>query len=206
MTKSTAIPVVINGSHGEGGGALLRCALTVSCLTQQPVRVHNIRGSTRRAGLSSEDLTFLKILAQTCDAEVTGDELKGNDLTFAPTKPIKAVRARASVGEHEKGSVPGNALVILSSLLPVLARGNAYSKVIIEGESFRTRRFPRALSNEESQPWTKYANNMGFKLTSKPAKFLLRRRGYLSLSGQSLSAALVPPPQWGNGESAWSPS
>ncbi|MBL8048679.1 MAG: hypothetical protein JNJ45_08355 [Chthonomonas sp.] len=129
-------PTILNGSYGEGAGALLRTALLMSAMTRQSVRVHNIRGATRRPGLSSEDLTFTELLAKTCDAELSGAELRSNDLTFAPRRDIHPVHLRASVGDHEKGSVPGNALIILQGLLPALARGGGMSKVILEGETY----------------------------------------------------------------------
>ncbi|MCH7945038.1 MAG: hypothetical protein IIC73_03365, partial [Armatimonadetes bacterium] len=47
-------PVVLNGAHGEGGGALLRTAVAMASLTQQPLRLHNVRGSLRKPGVTSE--------------------------------------------------------------------------------------------------------------------------------------------------------
>lgn len=129
-------PTILNGSYGEGAGALFRTALLMSAMTRQPVRIHSIRGATRRPGLSSEDLTYALLLAKTCDAELTGAELRSNDVTFAPRREIHPVHVRASVGDHEKGSVPGNALILLQSLLPALARGGGLSKVILEGETY----------------------------------------------------------------------
>lgn len=129
-------PLFLNGSHGEGGAALFRTALVMSALTQQPVRIHNVRGGTRRPGLSSEDLTFVDLLAKSVRATVTGAELSGNDLTFEPQSEPQRLQVRTSVGTHEKGTAYGNALIILSSLLPVLARTGAMSKVIVEGETY----------------------------------------------------------------------
>lgn len=129
-------PTILNGSYGEGAGALLRTALLMSTVTRQAVRIHSIRGATRRPGLSSEDLTFANVLAKCCDAELTGADLRSNDLTFAPRKEISAVHVRASIGDYEKGSVPGNALILLQGLIPALARGGRMSKVILEGETY----------------------------------------------------------------------
>ncbi len=128
-------PLVINGSHGEGGGALLRTALTMSALTQHAVRVHNVRGAMRKAGLNSEDLTVLAALAASCQAEVDGDELESSEFTFAPTRPARALEQRFDVAAHEKGTVPGSAPVIVESLLPVLARAGAYSRISVLGET-----------------------------------------------------------------------
>lgn len=136
--QQSVTPIVLNGSFGEGGSALFRAAITMSCLTQQPVRVHNIRGATRKPGLTSEDLTFLKVVGAACGADVSEIEPRASDMIFSPRHAPKPIRMRASVTEHEKGQVFGNACVIAESALPVLARAGGISTVIIEGETFNT--------------------------------------------------------------------
>lgn len=134
--RPSLTPMVLNGSHGEGGGALLRTALAVAALVQQPVRIHNIRGATRKPGISSEDLTFIRAIEASCFAELVGDSLGSTDLTMVPRRAARAINMRLDVREHEKGNVPGNALILAESLLPVLARAGAYSKLIIHGETY----------------------------------------------------------------------
>jgi len=136
--KQSLAPLVLNGSYGEGGSALFRAAIVMSCLTQQAVRVHNIRGATRRPGLTSEDLTFLKVLEKACTANVSGAEPHGNDVTFVPTTAPLPAKHRVSVTEHEKGQVFGNGCIVAEAVLPVLARAGGYSTLIIEGETFNT--------------------------------------------------------------------
>ena len=129
------LPVVINGAHGEGGGALLRTALAMSALTQQALRVNNVRGAMRRKGLNSEDLTFLQVLAASTLANVVGDELESELLVFEPQSAPRKVDGTFDVGSHEKGVVPGSAVVIAESLLPVLSRCGAFSRLTLSGES-----------------------------------------------------------------------
>lgn len=128
-------PIVINGSHGEGGGALLRTALVMSALTQIPLRIHNIRGALRKPGLNSEDLLVLAILSASCRAEVEGDDLGSLDVRFAPSRPPRAVDQRFDIGAYEKGSVSGSAPVVVESVLPVLIRAGAYSRLSVLGET-----------------------------------------------------------------------
>ncbi|MBL8087830.1 MAG: hypothetical protein JNM85_07140 [Chthonomonas sp.] len=137
MKSSTAPqPIVLNGSYGEGGAALFRTALALSALTSIPVRVHNIRGATRKPGLSSEDLTFVRALEAATHAALEGDELRSSDLKFEPKNSVRPLTTRLDVQEHEKGSQPGNALIIAESVLPVLARAGSYSKLLIHGETY----------------------------------------------------------------------
>lgn len=129
-------PLSVNGAHGEGGGALFRTALALSALTQTPVRLHQIRGGTRKPGLTSEDLTFTRMVEAVCSAEVQGDNIGSNEVILTPKRAPKALRGVFDVQEHEKGQIPGNALMLAESILPVLARTGAYSSFTIHGETF----------------------------------------------------------------------
>lgn len=37
------IPLVIDGSYGEGGGQIVRTALTLSAVTGRPIRIDRLR-------------------------------------------------------------------------------------------------------------------------------------------------------------------
>ncbi len=137
MAKREPSPsITLNGSYGEGGGALLRTALTVSALTVQPVRVHHVRGAMRKPGISSEDLTFIQALEACTGATVEGGELGSQEIAFAPKHAPRPLRMALDIGGHEKGSVPGNALMVTQSLLPVLARAGGVSAFSVKGETY----------------------------------------------------------------------
>jgi RNA 3'-terminal phosphate cyclase (ATP) len=136
MSAEIVEPRVINGTFGEGGAALMRTALAAASLTQQPVRIHHVRGATRKPGITSEDLTFVHALEVITQAKLAGADLRSDDLTFIPTRGPKSIVTRMDIQEHEKGTQPGNALVLASSLLPVLARAGGYSKLLIHGETY----------------------------------------------------------------------
>ena len=50
-------PVELDGSHGEGGGQIVRSALTLSMLTGRPCRIHQLRAQRQRPGLQPQHLT-----------------------------------------------------------------------------------------------------------------------------------------------------
>ena len=52
--------LVIDGSHGEGGGQILRTALTLSSLTGKAIRIDNIRAHRARPGLAAQHLTAVR--------------------------------------------------------------------------------------------------------------------------------------------------
>ncbi|HVL37799.1 MAG TPA: RNA 3'-terminal phosphate cyclase [Fimbriimonadaceae bacterium] len=129
-------PIVIDGSHGEGGGALLRTALAMSALTQQPLRVVNIRGGTKFAGLNPEDVTILRALALACSAETLGAEVGEASVSFLPTRRPRGLNETLEIVQGRDGTGFANALVVLNSLLPVMARTGVYTKLTAEGETF----------------------------------------------------------------------
>jgi RNA 3'-phosphate cyclase len=134
MTGPSA-PLILDGAHMEGGGALVRTALAMSALTQQPVRIQNVRGNASTPGLNAEDLTIARALGLAGAAEIKG-EFGDHDLVFAPARRAAGLNERI---EPETGATTdphSNALVVLHSLLPVMAKSGVYSKITSFGETF----------------------------------------------------------------------
>ncbi len=137
MRNGTQTLVHLDGSHGEGSGALVRTALAMSALTQQPTRIHDIRANSKFSGLDAEDLTFAKALVSVVSAEMIGAEQSSGTMSFLPNSRPKGFKGQI---ESERNDLKrgANALVVLSSMLPVLARSGVYSSVMVEGETFGT--------------------------------------------------------------------
>ncbi len=133
--RSPGSLVAIDGSYGEGGGSIVRTALAMSALTQQSVKIASIRAGTPYPGLDVEDLVIANALAQSCQAECTGLEIGSETLVFHPTS-----RARSLTGVLEVPTTTRmpNSLIVLSSLLPVLARSGGYSTISCQGETYGT--------------------------------------------------------------------
>lgn len=129
-------PIVIDGSHGEGGGSLLRTALAMSALTQQPLRVVNIRAGTKHPGLSSEDASLLKGLVLSCNAEVLGATPGETSLSFLPTRRPAGLNEKLDIPEEYEGPGFANALIVLNALLPIMARTGVYTKLSAIGETY----------------------------------------------------------------------
>lgn len=72
---------------GEGGGQLLRSALSLSGITGTPVRVENVRGNRPDPGLKHQHLACVEAAAAVCDATVEGAELGSEALAFEPDPP-----------------------------------------------------------------------------------------------------------------------
>ena len=68
--RETSSVVVLDGSQGEGGGAMVRTALAMAALTELPVLIESVRGGTAHSGVDAEDIAFVGALAKSCDASV----------------------------------------------------------------------------------------------------------------------------------------
>ncbi|HZW85633.1 MAG TPA: RNA 3'-terminal phosphate cyclase, partial [Nitrososphaerales archaeon] len=79
----------VDGSQGEGGGQILRTAMTFSTILRTPVRISNVRAGRDPPGLKRQHLAAVEILSR-----VFGGNLEG-----------------AMVGSTEVGYSPGNKAV-----------------------------------------------------------------------------------------------
>ncbi|TQF68105.1 RNA 3'-terminal phosphate cyclase [Pseudoalteromonas luteoviolacea] len=127
MTTTTNKPtIIIDGSKGEGGGQVLRTALSLSMLLNQPIEIKNIRAGRKKPGLKRQHLTCVLAAQQICDAQVTGAELNSQHITFTPNS------VQAGNYEFEIGTAGSTVLVCQTILLPLALSGKA-SKVKLQG-------------------------------------------------------------------------
>jgi RNA 3'-terminal phosphate cyclase (ATP) len=66
--------LIIDGSRGEGGGQILRTALSLSLLTQIPFRIERIRAGRAAPGLSRQHLLAVVAAMRIGGAHVEGAE------------------------------------------------------------------------------------------------------------------------------------
>ena len=82
--------LLIDGAHGEGGGQILRTAVSLSAITGRPIRIDRIRANRRNPGLAAQHLTAVRAAAALCGAELSGDALASQELDFIPRAPVSA--------------------------------------------------------------------------------------------------------------------
>ena len=76
----------VDGAIGEGGGQVLRTALSLSVIIGTPIRVHNIRAGRRQPGLRPQHMMAVNAAARICGAQVLGLELGSKEIKFIPGK------------------------------------------------------------------------------------------------------------------------
>jgi len=82
--KKTAM-IEIDGAKGEGGGQILRSALTLSLMTDRHFRILNIRARRSKPGLRPQHLTSVKAAASVGRAQVEGACLGSREIEFRPS-------------------------------------------------------------------------------------------------------------------------
>lgn len=127
--------VTLDGSYGEGGGAVLRTLLATAALTRQALKIENIRGGTSFPGLDVEDVVFGQALALSVGSSPAVFEAGAQTVEFRPVRQPQGLRTilDRSPDEDRRGA---NACVVASSLLPVLARADTYSEFSTSGETY----------------------------------------------------------------------
>ncbi len=122
-TKNT---VVIDGSLGEGGGQIFRTSLTLAMCLGKAVRIENIRAGRNKPGLLRQHLICLRAAKTICGAQVAGDELGSQQVSFMPHK-VKTGDYHFAVGSA------GSTTLVFQTLFLPLALADERSVVRIEG-------------------------------------------------------------------------
>lgn len=125
--------VSLDGRHGEGGGQLLRTALSLSCLTGRPIRLENVRGGRERPGLRPQHLTAVDAAAAICGARVQGNRLGSTTLRFTPDHPPRSGRYRLDVAGRAPDGSAGSTSLVLQTVIVPLARAEGTSRVHVHG-------------------------------------------------------------------------
>lgn len=125
--------LIIDGSYGEGGGQILRTALSLSSVTTRAFRLENIRAGRRKPGLLPQHLSAVRAAAAISGAVVSGDRLGSTELAFAPAHLPKHGRFSFDVAETAERGSAGSVTLILQTLLVPLAFADGPSTLLLRG-------------------------------------------------------------------------
>ncbi|MTW14415.1 RNA 3'-terminal phosphate cyclase [Pseudoduganella eburnea] len=173
--------IEIDGSKGEGGGQVLRTALTLSMITQQPFRIANIRANRSKPGLMRQHLASVKAAAEISGAKVVGDALGSTALTFEPG----AIKA----GEYEfQIGTAGSSTLVLQTVVPALLYSQGQSVVRVSGGTHNSKAPPAEFLQ---RAYGRAMAGMGAQL-----EFKLERAGFYPAGGGAVRATVQPLKAW----------
>jgi RNA 3'-terminal phosphate cyclase (ATP) len=167
----------IDGSTGEGGGQMLRTALSLSLVTNQPFRIENIRAKREKPGLLRQHLTAVMAATEIGSANVDGATLGSKTLTFTPGKICP--------GEyHFAVGTAGSSTLVFQTILPALMTAFGSSRLVIEGGTHNTQAPPFDFLAKTFLP---VLHRFGPKVTVK-----LDRYGFYPAGGGQFIAEIEP--------------
>lgn len=169
--------ITIDGSHGEGGGQVLRTCLTLALVTGRAFRIDGIRAGRARPGLLRQHLACVRAATAVGDADVSGAELGATSLTFRP-RALRGGVIREAVGSA------GSATLVLQTVLPALAFADAPSTLLIEGGTHNDAAPPWDFVE---RVWMPELRAMGAAVDGK-----LERHGFYPAGGGRVSLTLAP--------------
>ncbi|WP_210420386.1 RNA 3'-terminal phosphate cyclase [Aquisphaera giovannonii] len=170
-------PVVIDGSRGEGGGQILRTALTLSLLTGRAFRMTKIRANRDKPGLRPQHLKAVEAAAL-LGGEASGAEVGSRELVFRP-RPYEPRDLKLDIG------TAGSAALVLQTLhLPLAMRAETAVRVVITGGTFNPKA-PAFPFLEET--WRAHLSRLGLSVAlAMPAA------GFYPRGGGRLEAWIEP--------------
>ena len=126
MTLSSDL-VKIDGSYGEGGGQILRTAISLSAITGKPVEVCNIRTNRTNPGLRPQHLAGIKIIADLFHAKSENLKIGAEWIRFSPSDKFEGGSIKIDIGTA--GSIP----LILMTVVPAVSLSNNSLQIEVTG-------------------------------------------------------------------------
>jgi RNA 3'-terminal phosphate cyclase (ATP) len=169
--------VELDGSIGEGGGQVLRSALTLSILTGTDLRITNIRFRRSKPGLRPQHLKAVNAAAKISRAEVSGDAIGSTEIEFYPHQ-VRSGRYKIDIG------TAGSTSLVLQTVFLPLSKLRSASTIIISGGTH----VPWApCFHYLDLNWMPILGRMGFD-----AKLSLEQAGYYPNGTGRITATIHP--------------
>jgi len=173
--------IELDGSRGEGGGQILRTALSLSMITGIPFAIERIRAGRRKPGLLRQHLTAVQAAAAVCGAQVEGAAPGSQRLRFQPG-PIRGGDYAFAIGSA------GSCTLVLQTVLPALWFADRASTLRVSGGTHNPAAPP---ADFLIRCWQPLLQRMGVTLDIQ-----LLRHGFYPAGGGEVLAATAPVAAW----------
>jgi RNA 3'-terminal phosphate cyclase (ATP) len=120
-------PIELDGGMGEGGGQILRTALSLSAVTGLPFRISRVRHGRMKPGLRPQHLAAARATAAVCGGSLTGDSVGSSELSLEPRTVTQRPSWRFDIG------TAGSAPLLFQTLCWPLALAGAPTHVSLLG-------------------------------------------------------------------------
>lgn len=167
----------IDGSFGEGGGQIVRTAVTLACILGKPIQIDNIRSKRKIPGLRAQHVTAIRIIGQICDAKIKGLEIGSTSISFVPNK-VKSCTITDEVG------TAGSISLILQVLVPAVAISkNSLDLSIIGGTDVKW---------SPTINYTKFVLSEAYSRMGIKFSLNVKKRGYFPRGGGLVELKVFP--------------
>jgi RNA 3'-terminal phosphate cyclase (ATP) len=170
--------IELDGSAGEGGGQILRTALSLSMCTGLPLRISRIRAKRPKPGLMRQHLACVQAAQAVCGATIGGAELGSQSLEFRPGD-VSAGDYRFAIG------TAGSCTLVLQTVLPALLTTQGTSRIELSGGTHNPMAPPYHFIERSFVPL--------LKRMEASVDVSLRRHGFYPAGGGEMSATITPP-------------
>lgn len=167
----------IDGSTGEGGGQMLRSALSLSLVTGKAFRMENIRAKREKPGLLRQHLTAVLAACEIASALVEGATLGSKTLTFTPGS-VRSGNYHFAIG------TAGSGTLVFQTILPALMTASGRSEITIEGGTHNMQAPPLDFLEKAFLP---VINRLGPKIEIRLEKY-----GFYPAGGGRFIATIEP--------------
>jgi len=167
----------IDGSYGEGGGQIVRSAISLSCITKTPILIENIRKNRRVPGLRPQHLTAIKLLSKICNAEVQGLNAGSTAIKFIP-KNLENNTLSEDIG------TAGSISLILQVLIPAVSISKKSLELSIIGGT--------DVPWSPTSNYTKYVLSEAYSRMGINFSMEITKRGYYPKGGGLVKVKVYP--------------
>jgi RNA 3'-terminal phosphate cyclase (ATP) len=175
--------VVLDGSQGEGGGQILRTALTLSLLTGRAFHMVKIRANRDKPGLRPQHQKAVEAATELGQANVAGGGVGARELTFCPN------RYEPRDLSIDIGTAGSTGLVLQTLHLPLALRTEVPTRLLLTGGTHN----PKAPAfSFLDTTWRGYMAAFGMPLTLSMSAAGFYPRGGGRVEASSEPAALRP--------------
>jgi len=171
-------PIELDGGTGEGGGQILRTALSLSAVTGRPFRISRIRHDRLKPGLRPQHLAAARATAAICQGTLTGDEVGSGEITLEPRTVVCQPSWRFDIG------TAGSAPLLFQTLCWPLALSGGPTQVCLLGGTHQDH---SPSFHYLALVWAPAVARLGF-----PFELSLQRAGFYPEGGGEFSATVQP--------------